>query len=284
MLRRILVVLGLLTAFASVASAQTVDDIIAKCNTARGGLDKIKAINTIRLTGKMTVGPGFEAPVVMLEKRPNQSKMSFTLQGMTGIQAYDGKVGWAVMPFMGKKDPEQMSADDVKEIADQSDIDGPMIDYKAKGNTVELLGKEQIEGTDAYKMKLTLKSGTVRTVYIDADSYLEIKTTGKRTVRGTETEFESTIGDYKAVDGVMFPFSIENSVTGHPEKQKITFEKIEVNPKLAADEFTMPAKTDSSAAAGATTASDAKAGDKPQPDAADPKSTSKTSTKKTTKP
>ena len=116
MLRRILVVLGLLTAFASVASAQTVDDIIAKCNAARGGLDKIKAINTIRLTGKMTVGPGFEAPVVMLEKRPNQSKMSFTLQGMTGIQAYDGKVGWAVMPFMGKKDPEQMSADDVKEI------------------------------------------------------------------------------------------------------------------------------------------------------------------------
>ena len=260
MLRRLLAVLGLIAVLAPAASAQTADDIINKCIAARGGADKLKAMQTVRMTGKMTVGPGLDAPLVMEMKRPSAMKMSFTLQGMTGIQAYDGKTGWMVMPFMGKKDPEAMSGDDAKEIADQSDIDGPLVDYKAKGNTVELLGKDNIEGTDVYKIKVTLKSGTVRTVYIDADTYLETGGTGKRTVRGTEMEYESTIGDYKAVDGIMFPFSIENGIKGRPEKQKITVEKIEVNPTLAADAFTMPAKADSTATAGAAK-SDAAAGD-----------------------
>ena len=251
MLRRLFAMLGLIAVLAPAASAQTADDIINKSIAARGGLDKLKAIQTVRMSGKMTVGPGFEAPLVMEMKRPNSMKMAFTLQGLTGIQAYDGKSGWVVMPFTGKKDPEAMSADDMKEVADQADIDGPLIDYKAKGNTVELLGKESVEGTDAYKIKVTLKSGTVRTLFIDADSYLEIRGEGKRMVRGTEMEYEGTIGDYKAVDGVMFPFSIENGVKGHPEKQKITFDKIELNPALAADLFTMPAKADSTATAGA---------------------------------
>jgi len=260
MLRRMFTALALVAMFASAASAQTVDEIIAKSVAARGGMEKIKAIQTIRMTGKMTVGPGFEAPVIIESRRPNQTKMTFTIQGMNGTQAYDGKVGWAVMPFMGKKDPEPMSADDTKEIADDADIDGPLLDYKAKGNTVELLGKDSVEGTDAWKIKLTLKSGTVRTVYIDADSYLEIKTEGKRTMRGTEMEFEGTIGDYKPVEGVMFPFSLENGVVGHPEKQKVTIDKVEINPKLAADFFAMPAKADS----GATVATSPKADEKPE--------------------
>jgi hypothetical protein len=282
MLRRSLAALGLVVLFATAASAQTVDDVIAKCITARGGMDKIKAIQTVRLTGKMTVGPGFEAPMVMEMKRPNQTKMQFTLQGLTGTQAYDGKMGWAVMPFMGKKDPEPMSADDTKEIADEADIDGPLVDYKSKGNTVELLGKEPVEGTDAYKIKVTLKSGTVRTVYIDADSYLEIKSEGKRMVRGTEMEFEGTIGDYKPVEGVMFPFSIENGVKGHPERQKLTFDKVEVNPKFSADNFTMPAKADSGATAAkpdSGSASAVKAGDANSDASTAKKSSKKAATK-----
>ncbi len=234
---------------ASTALAQTVDEVIAKNIAARGGMDKIKAIQTVRMTGKMSMGPGFDAPMQMDFRRPNQMRMQFTLQGLTGIQAYDGKMGWAVMPFMGKKDPEAMSADDVKEFADQADIDGPLVDYKSKGNAVELLGKESVEGTDAYKLKVTLKSGTIRTLYLDADNYLEIKDEGKRMVRGTEMEFEGTIGDYKPVQGVLFPYSMENSLKGHPEKQKVTVDSIVVNPTMTADFFTMPAKPDSTKAA-----------------------------------
>jgi outer membrane lipoprotein-sorting protein len=258
MLRRILIATAALAAgFATVASAQTVDDIINKSIASRGGLEKIRAIQTLRLTGHMSIGPGMEAPLVMEMRRPNQMKMSFTLQGMTGTQAYDGKMGWMVMPFGGKKDPEQMSADDVKEFVDQADIDGPLVDYKVKGNAVELLGKEQVEGTDAYKVKITLKSGNVRTVYIDADSYLEIKDEGKRTMRGTEVDAEGTTGDYKPVNGVLFPFSMENGIKGQAQKQKITIDSIEVNPKLASDDFTMPAKSDSASAG-------VKAGDAPK--------------------
>ena len=261
MLRRMFAVLAFALAIAPVASAQTVDEVIAKNIAARGGMDKIKAVQTIRMTGKMTVGPGMEAPMIMEMRRPDQMKMQFTLQGMTGIQAYDGKLGWSVMPFMGKKDPEAMSADDVKELVDQADIDGPLVDYKTKGHTVELLGKESVEGTDAYKLKLTLKTGTVRTIYIDADNFMEIKNDGKRMVRGTEIEFEGTMGDFKPVAGVMYPYSMENSAKGHPEKQKLTVDSIAVNVPLTANDFTMPARADSGAAMPAT-ASEAKTGQK----------------------
>jgi hypothetical protein len=279
MIRRMLAVFALALALAPAASAQTVDEIITRHIAARGGMEKIKAIQTVRMTGKMTVGPGFEAPMVMEMSRPDKMKMQFTIQGMTGVQAYDGKVGWSVMPFMGKKDPEAMSADDVKELIDQSDIDGPLVDWKAKGHKLELLGKESVEGTDAYKLKLTMKSGTERIIYLDADNFLEIKNEGKRTVRGTELEFEGTMGDFKPVAGVLFPYSMENSAKGHPEKQKLTVDSIAVNVPLAADYFTMPAKPDSSAAA-APTASAAKPAQKAESAAAAPSTVTKQSTTK----
>jgi hypothetical protein len=273
MFRRIGLTLGLIAALASVASAQTLDQIVAKNIQARGGMEKMNAVKTIRMTGTMTVGPGMDAPLVIERSRPNMSKVSFTLQGMTGAQAYDGKTGWAVMPFMGKKDPEAMSADDTKELADEADFDGPFVNWKAKGITLELLGKESVEGTDAWKIKATLKSGTIRTIYLDADSYLEIKSEGKRTMHGTEMEIEGTVGDYKEVSGLILPYSMENSVKGRPEKQKITITKIELNPVLASDYFTMPAKPDSTqggAADGAVKATDAKGTQKADPATANP--------------
>lgn len=222
------------------AAAQTVDEIIAKNIQARGGLEKLKARKTIRLTGKMTVGPGIEAPVVLEQKRPNNLRIDFTIQGLTGIQAYDGKIGWMIMPFQGKKDPEQMSAEILKDIDDQADLDGPLVDYKEKEHKVELVGKESVEGTDTYKLKVTLKNGTVQYFYLDADSYLEIKGEGKRTIRGTEMEGESTFGDYKEVEGLMLPHSVESGVKGSPNKQKITVEKVEINPEIDDSRFKMP--------------------------------------------
>jgi outer membrane lipoprotein-sorting protein len=226
---------------APLAFSQTVDEIIAKNAQAMGGLDKIKAVKSLRFTGKMTVGPGMEAPVTMELKRPNQMRLEFTMQGLTGVQAYDGSSGWQISPFGGKKDPEPMSPEDLKQAQEQADMDGPLIDYKAKGNTVESLGKEKVEGTDAYKLKVVLKNGDIETMYLDADSYLEIKTISKRTVRGSEVEDENTLGDYKEVQGLLFPFSMQFGVKGHPEKQNLTIEKVEINPAVEDSRFKAPA-------------------------------------------
>lgn len=241
MLRKCLLGLAAGAFLALPASAQTVDEIIAKNVDARGGLDKLKSVKTMRMSGKMTVGPGIEAPISMEMKRPNNVRMEITFQGNTGVQAYDGKDGWAISPFSGKKEPEPMSADDLKEAEEQADMDGPLVDYKAKGHAVELVGKEKVEGSEVYKIKVALKNGDTRYLYIDADSFLEIKSESKRTVRGSEVELETTIGDYKEVGGLLVPHSFQSGAKGRPEKQNITVDKVELNPALDDTRFKMPA-------------------------------------------
>ncbi|TMQ70219.1 MAG: outer membrane lipoprotein-sorting protein [Candidatus Eisenbacteria bacterium] len=244
MLRKTIAGFALAALMASPAlAAQTVDELVAKNITARGGMEKIKAVKSARTTGKMVMGEGFEAPFVMMEKRPKLTRMEFTFQGMTGIQAFDGTAGWSMMPFQGKKEPEAAPAEQNKMMDEQADMDGPLVDYKTKGHKVELLGKEEVEGADAYKIKLTLKSGDVRTIWLDADSYLEIKMEGKRMMRGQEIEGETTYGDYKEEGGMMMPHAVESGMKGVPQKQKLVFEKIELNPVLPDSLFAMPAGT-----------------------------------------
>lgn len=235
-----LAVLALLIALPLVAQDMTADQVIAKNIEARGGMAKLKAVNTVKASGKMMVGPGIEAPVTIYQRRPDQMRMEVTVQGLTLVQAYDGKTGWAIMPFQGKKDAEQMTADDVKEVKEQADMDGALVDYKTKGHKVELLGKEKIEGSDAYKLKLNRANGNIETIYIDADSFLEVKTEGKRMVRGTETETDTNIGDYKEVNGLMLPFSVDSGAKGQPQRQKIVVEKYEFNVPVDAAIFVMP--------------------------------------------
>ncbi len=249
MLSKTLMGIAMLALLAPIASAQTVDELLAKHIEAKGGRTKIKAVQTMRTTGKMVLPQGIEMPVVMVQKRPKSFRMEFSLQGMTGIQAYDGKTAWMTMPFMGKKDPETMGAEESKMVEEQADFDGPLMDYKEKGNTVELVGKEQVEGADAHKLKVTLKNGEVRYIYLDAETYLEIRTDAKRTIRGTEVESESYMGDYKEVEGLMMPFAVESGAKGSPQRQKIVIEKVELNPTLPDSLFLMPA-----AAAGADSA------------------------------
>lgn len=222
-------------------SAQSVDEIIAKNIQARGGMDKLKSVGSVRSSGKMTMGAGMEAPGTVIIKRPNFMRIEFTVEGLTAIQAFDGSKAWQIMPFTGKKDPELMSDDEKKDLEDNADIDGPLVDYKAKGNQVELIGKDKVEGAAAYKLKVTLHTGDVQTIYLDADSFLEIKEEIKRTVRGSEQDFESSIGDYKEVNGIMFPFAVESSMKGSDQKQKLTIEKVELNVPVEDAQFKMPA-------------------------------------------
>jgi hypothetical protein len=253
-MRNLILAAVLVVASHATARAESVDDIIAKNIQARGG-DKLRAVQTVRMTGKLLVGPGIEAPVTIEIKRPGRMRFELVIQGMTIVQAVDGDVGWTIQPMTGKKDADRMSSDDLKEAQDQADFEGPLVDYKKKGHKVELIGKEKIEGTDAYKLKVTKKNGDIETLYLDADAFLEIKSEGKRVVRGNPVEFESTTGDYKDVSGVMFPFSIEFGAKN--EKAKLSVTKVDVNPKIDDARFKMPA-------AGADKKPTAPAEDKPQ--------------------
>ena len=240
MLRKVCLAILVSAVLVPFLAAQTADEIIAKNIQARGGMDKLKSIKSIKTTATIQMGPGMEAPGTLIQKRPSLARLEFTVQGLTAVQAYDGTNGWQIMPFMGKKDPELMSADEAKEMQETADLDGPLVDYKSKGHQVELLGKEKIEGTDAYKLKVTLKNGDVQTIYIDSDSFLEIKEETKRTVRGTEQTFESSIGDYKEVDGLEVPFAVESGVKGSDQKEKLTIAKYELNVPVDDSIFKMP--------------------------------------------
>jgi outer membrane lipoprotein-sorting protein len=241
MLRKLIPLLVLGLVLAPVTHAQTVDEILAKHYEACGGLDKLKALNTMRVTGTITMGPGMEAPFTMERKRPGMRRMEFTIQGMTGVQAFDGSKTWSLMPFMGKKDPEVGSDEDNKNAQDDADFDGALVDYKTKGHTIELMGKEAVEGADAFKLKVTKKGGNIEYDYLDAETYLLVKTEGKVRRRGTEMEGETTFSDYKDVDGTMQPFSMESGAKDMPQKQKLTFSKIELNVALDDARFAVPA-------------------------------------------
>ncbi len=239
-MRRVLKVIAGLSLIIGSLHAQTVDEIIEKYIKTVGGVEKMKAASTLRRTGKFIGGGGFEAVVVQENKRPNMVREEFQLQGMTGINAYDGTTGWKISPFGGKKDPESLGEEELKSILEDADFDGPLIDYKAKGNKVEFVGMDPVEGTDALKLKVTLPNGDLFYYYMDTDYYVPIKIDTKRIIRGGEREYETTIGDYKEVNGVYIPFFQETNVKGSQDKSKVAYETIEANIPLDDARFKKP--------------------------------------------
>ena len=233
----------LLLGVAASARAMTADELIAKNIQAKGGMDKIKAVQSSRTMGKMELTGDFQLEMALAQTitRSGKIREEATLQGLTQVQAWDGKEGWQIQPFGGRKDPEKLSEDDVKELKDDADIDGPLVDYKAKGHQVEFLGTEDVDGTEAYKLKVTLKSGDLKYYYLDPDYFLEIRITTRRIVRGTEREFEMDLGNYEQVDGLYVPFSFEIGPKGAPKNQKVTVEKVEFNQPVNDAIFTFPA-------------------------------------------
>lgn len=221
------------------AAGQTADELIAKNVEARGGLEKIRAIESMRLTGTLSIGDA-KMPSVLEVKRPNKTRWEFTLEGQMAVQAYDGTTAWAVAPFAGKPDPEPMSAEDLKDMELQADMDGPLVDYRAKGHRVEVMGLEKFGGRDAWRLRVTLRNGDVRDVYLDLKTHLQIVTVAHRVVQGKPAEIESELGDYRQVGGVMLPYFFETRVRGVPQKQSVRFEKIELNVPIDDSRFRMP--------------------------------------------
>jgi len=228
--------------FAQEQKAPTIDELVAKNIEAKGGADALRALKSLRLTGKVLVSQGqIEFRYVETKKRPGEIRTEATLQGMNAIQAYDGKEGWRVSPFQGRKDPEKMSTDDAKSLIEDAEIEGPLFDWKAKGSTVDYLGTEDVEGTLAYKLKVVRKNGDVNFVYLDPDHFLEIRILTQRIEHGAQVEVETDLSDYEKVGGVFIPYSEEAGSKGSSDKQKTIIEKGEANVAVDDAVFRFPA-------------------------------------------
>ena len=228
--------------FAQEKNAPTLDELVSKNVEAKGGSDALHALQSLRLTGKMLVNQGkIQLAYLQTKKRPGEVRTEGTLQGMTTVQAYDGKEGWRISPFQGRKDPEKMSADDVKPLMEDAEIDGPLVDWKAKQSTVDYLGTEDVDGTLAYKLKVVRKNGDVCFVYLDPDHFLEIRTLTQRIKHGAQEEVETDLGDYEKTAGVFVPTSIESGRKGDPDKQKIIIDRAEANVPVDDAMFHFPA-------------------------------------------
>ncbi len=219
------------------------EQIVNKYIDARGGLEKIKAIQSLKMTGIAVLGGGqMEAPFTLLTKRPNEMRMEISMQGKSLIQAFDGTTAWMVNPFTGGDDARKTPEDETKAMTEVADFDGALVGYKSKGNGVEVLGKEDIEGSSTFKLKATQK-GHVSYYYIDSKTYIPIKVTTTRRQMGQEMVVDTYPGNFKPVNGVMTPFSMEQKVAGN-SMMHMTVEKVE--PNVAIDEamFKMPGKTE----------------------------------------
>jgi hypothetical protein len=240
-MRHAVIVLAAVAAASVCACAQTADELIAKNIEAKGGIEKIKAIKSVRMTGKVAGGGGFTAVIGEESERPNLVRETTTLQGMTAVEAYDGTAGWEIQPFGGRKDPQLMGEDELRDLLLDADFDGPLVDYKEKGNTVEFLGHDVVDGDDALRLKVTLKNGDIVYYYLDPDTYLEIRREVQTIIRGSIRESVTEMGSYKPVAGVMYPFSISQGSKANPAQATTTIQKIDVNVPIEKADFALPA-------------------------------------------
>jgi outer membrane lipoprotein-sorting protein len=247
-LRSLLVASLFLGGFAPGLQAQTVATVVAKVFAARGGLDKIRALKAQRVSGTISFGTDASGPFVVELKRPLKMYMTLAVQNLTMVRVYDGKTGWANNPFAGKMIPDTMADEDLKNIAEEADFDGPLVDYRRKGNLVALVGKDKVGEKNAWRVKLTTKNGDIRYYLFDTSSFLLLKWEGKRRFEGKELPIESYFSDYRDVDGLKFAFEIASGASAADLSQKIIIDKIELNPQLNDTDFTKPGGPEAPAA------------------------------------
>jgi hypothetical protein len=239
MTRSALAGMAVVVALSAASPAPTVDEIIARSFEARGGLDKVKAIRALRMSGRATVAPGSEATVLIEIKRPSRLRLEFSFDGARAVQAFDGRTAWGIAP--GETQPRALPADAARTMAQQADIEGPLADYAAKGHKVELVGRETLDTGDAWKLKVTRKDGDVEYHFIDARSYLPVRVAVERSVRGTRIQSETRLLDYREIaGGYLWPFLLESGAAGRPERQRMKIEDVDVDPTIPDSRFTMP--------------------------------------------
>ena len=223
------------------AAAQSADEIVQKALDARGGAEKIKAVQSQRISGRVSFSREVEGTFVVELKRPLKMHVEIYIEGQKIIRVYDGNSsGWMVNPFAENKEAQPLSSEDLKNISDESDFDGPLVDYKTKGNQIELAGKENLDDKPVYRVKLTNKNGDIRFYFLDASSFLLLKWEGIRKTGDQELPWESFFSDFHEVQGLKYPFRIDQGSPGNEVKQTLTAEKIEIDPQLDDSRFTKP--------------------------------------------
>jgi len=245
LLRLVVVALALLPC--ANAGAVTLDEILARHLAARGGADKLAALHTLELSGRMSFTSPYGDFHIELtwrnaQKRPAMLRNEASLQGLSAVQAYDGREAWQVQPFQGRRDPERLSADEAKSLALAADLDGPLVGWREKGSKLEYLGVEDVDGTAAHKIKVTRKNGDVQLAWVDPDHFLLIRVQSRLFIRGAEKLEETDYGNYEQVAGVWVPFSVDTGdKPGGPKTQKVTVERAWANIALDDALFHFPA-------------------------------------------
>jgi hypothetical protein len=228
-------------------AARMVDQLVARNIEARGGAEAWQAVSSLRLTGQMDLGEGMHVPYVLEQKRPGKMCLEFVFDGETAVQCADGKTGWKVLPFRGRRTPEPMTAQDLRDTADLADLYGLLFEHADRGISLELVGREPVAGRDAFKLKVTLPQGAVRWVYLDAETALDIKLESTRMLRGKERIVETFYYDWQETDGLLIPRRQETQTEGDDESHFLTVDGVTSNPAIEDSRFAMP-----SAAGGAS--------------------------------
>lgn len=218
---------------ASAQNMPTAEEIVAKNIQARGGMSKLATVKTIRATYS-TEEDGKPVRLVEMHKRPDKLRRNIVFEGNTIVFAYDGNSAWQ---FDSRgKGPTATPPDLARELKEEADIDGSLVNYKEKGNTIELVGKEKLNGADVYNLKITLKDGRVRNLYLNGRSFLEVRETGFWEQGGKRVDYVTVFKNYRPVQGVLFPFLIEQK-NGDEENQSVYLKKIELNVPIADSVF-----------------------------------------------
>lgn len=251
-MKRLLLLLGVLFSFAGTAAATpdttgtsklTAAQIVSENAAARGGLKAWHAVQTLTMSGRVEAGgkKNEALPFVMKMKRPHMSRLEVTFRDQTALQVFDGAQGWKVRPFLGRNDVEPYTSGEERSASGWQELDGPLIDYARKGSKVKLIGMQAVEGHKAYKLKLTLKNGEERHVWVDAKTFLERKIDGDpRKMDGKLRNVAVYYRDYKNEKGLTMPHVFETVVDGDKQTHKLYIERVVVNQPMDKALFTKP--------------------------------------------
>jgi len=240
-LRPRIALVATLALVAATVQAQTVDEVVARHLDARGGAARIKALTSLRMSGSMTGPQGRRALVLREVQRPGRIRTEFTFQGVTGVFVCDGADCWQVSPFDGTFDPEAMPEAKAQLARDLADLDGPLLDWKARGSQVTLVGKSPVGGRPAYVLEVKPKDGPVRRLSIDAETWQLVASEADREVRGHRVRLQTIVTEQATAGGVVFPKRLELGIEGRPQKIKVAVDTIEVDVPLDAARFKKPA-------------------------------------------
>jgi hypothetical protein len=237
MKKSLLIITAVFMCITGTLTAQDLNGVLEKYFETVG-LEKLKSVNSITMKGT-AMQMGMEFPIVMQQKRPNMFRMDIEIQGTKITQAFDGTNGWAIVPMMGTLDPQDMTDDQVKSFKQMADFEGDLYNWEKKGFDVTLLGLEDMEGSDVYKIKIVKADGDEFLYYIDSEYFVLLRTDSKILVQGTAVESTSNFSNYKPQDGMMMFYKMETRMNGQVVMQA-DIKSYEFNLPMENSLFTKP--------------------------------------------